>query len=106
MIAVLVNLTALVGAAFTLIAAIGLVRLPKSLWRLHAAAKAGTLGAGMLLVAVALATPPAAASRALAAALFLVLTAPVAAHMLARCVGVPVHRRGGSGETVELEEAA
>lgn len=89
----LVHALALLGAAFTLVAAIGLVRLPETLWRMHAAAKAGTLGAGLLLLAVALATDASTASRAVAAAVFLVLTAPVAAHVLARHMGVPKELR-------------
>jgi multicomponent Na+:H+ antiporter subunit G len=103
MISLLVHGLALVGAAFTLLAAIGLVRLPHTLWRMHAAAKAGTLGAGLLLIAVALATPPSAASRAVAAAAFLVITAPVAAHVLARRVGMPrgLRRRQGTGASEE-----
>jgi len=106
MIAVLINALALLGAGFTLIAAIGMVRLPHPLWRMHAAAKAGTLGAGMLLTAVALAAPLSVASRALAAALFLVLTAPVAAHVLARQVGVPAAQRRRFEPQARLEEAA
>lgn len=87
MIATVVQALALLGAAFVLIAAIGMVRMPEFLWRLHAAAKAGTLGAGLLLAAVATAAPASIGSRAGAAALFLVLTAPVASHVLARRVG-------------------
>lgn len=92
MMAFVINALAFIGAAFTLIAAIGMVRMPNVLWRMHAAAKAGTLGAGLLLVAVALAAPATAGSRALAATSFLLLTAPVAAHVLARRIGRPSSR--------------
>jgi monovalent cation/proton antiporter MnhG/PhaG subunit len=43
----------LAGAFFMLVAAIGVLRMPDLLMRMHAATKAGTLGAGLLLVAVA-----------------------------------------------------
>ena len=44
----------LVGAVFTLLAAIGIVRLPDLYTRMHAASKAGSVGAGFILIAVAL----------------------------------------------------
>ena len=44
----------LLGAAFALIAGIGLFRLPDVYLRMHAATKAGTLGAGLVLLALAL----------------------------------------------------
>ena len=47
-------LIVLIGAAFTLIAGIGLFRLPDVYLRMHAATKAGTLGAGLMLLALAL----------------------------------------------------
>jgi multicomponent Na+:H+ antiporter subunit G len=73
------------GAAFTLVAAIGLIRLPDLLTRMHAASKAGTAGSGLLLLAAALHSGEAAMwIKALAAIAFFLLTAPVAAHLLAR----------------------
>lgn len=75
----------LVGAAFALIAAIGLVRLPDVYTRMHAASKAGTLGSGVLLIALALADGTGGtASRALAGVVFFLLTAPISAHLLAK----------------------
>lgn len=41
------------GAAFALIAAIGTLRFPDALSRMHAATKAGAFGAGLLLLAAA-----------------------------------------------------
>jgi multicomponent Na+:H+ antiporter subunit G len=73
------------GAVFTLIAAIGILRLPDLLTRMHAASKAGMVGGGLVLVAVALVSfDGAVAVRALIGITFLVLTTPVAAHLLAR----------------------
>lgn len=75
----------LIGAIFTLIAAIGILRLPDLYTRMHAASKAGTLGAGLLMVSLAFyAFDASVVLRAMAGVLFLLLTAPVSAHLLAR----------------------
>ncbi len=75
----------LAGSLFVLIAALGIVRLPDLLMRMHAATKAGTLGAGLLLVAVAVSAPETSVmARAVATFVFLLLTAPIAAHLIAR----------------------
>lgn len=84
----------LAGGIFALIAGLGLVRLPDVLIRMHASTKAGTLGAGLILGAVAVFFGDAATvTRAVAGIWFLLLTAPVAAHMIGRAafkVGVPL----------------
>nr|WP_295891427.1 monovalent cation/H(+) antiporter subunit G [uncultured Devosia sp.] len=73
------------GALFSLIAAIGVVRLPDLLSRMHAASKAGPVGAGLILLAVALISADiGVALRAIVGVVFLLLTTPVAAHLLAR----------------------
>lgn len=75
----------LIGGSFVLVAAIGLIRLPDLLMRMHAATKAGTLGAGLLLAAVAVAVPgDGVAVKAIATVVFLLLTAPIASHIIAR----------------------
>ena len=75
----------IIGAAFTLIAAIGLLRLPDLYTRMHAASKAGTLGSGVMLIALAVfAQDQAVVTRALAAVVFFLLTAPISAHLLAK----------------------
>ena len=75
----------IVGAIFSLTATIGVLRFPDVYTRLHAAAKAGPVGAGFVLLAVAVAAFDAAtALRAMVGIVFLILTAPVAAHLLAR----------------------
>jgi len=74
-----------IGAAFALVASVGLVRLPEFYTRMHAASKAGTLGACVMLIAVAVyADDTAVASRALAGVVFFLLTAPISAHLLAK----------------------
>jgi multicomponent Na+:H+ antiporter subunit G len=88
------GLLILVGGAFSLIAGIGLVRLPDLYVRMHAATKAGTLGAGLVLAALALESQQLeVAARALAGVVFLFFTAPIAAHLLGRAgyiAGVPL----------------
>jgi len=75
----------ILGAIFTLLAAIGVIRLPDLYTRMHAASKAGAVGGGLILLAVALVSMDAAvALRAVIGVLFLLLTTPIAAHLLAR----------------------
>jgi len=75
----------LLGAVFGLLAAIGIVRLPDLYTRLHAASKAGVVGAGLILIAVALiSTDGSAILRAILGIIFLLLSTPIAAHLLAR----------------------
>lgn len=81
----LAGLLMLVGAGFSLTAAIGVLRLPDLYTRLHAASKAGAVGAGLILISVALVSFDAAvALRAVLGVLFLLLGTPVSAHLLAR----------------------
>ncbi len=73
------------GALFALVAAFGIIRLPDFYTRMHAAAKAGTVGSGMLLLATGLESQdPAILARAIAGFVFFILTAPISAHLLAR----------------------
>lgn len=80
-----VGLMIVIGAGFSLAAAIGINRLPDIYSRMHAASKAGTLGSGVILLALALhADDAATVMRAIAGFVFLLLTAPIAAHLLAK----------------------
>jgi multicomponent Na+:H+ antiporter subunit G len=75
----------LLGGAFTLVAGLGLVRMPDVFMRMHASTKAGTLGAGLVGLAVALtADEPGVASRAIGCVAFLLMTGPVGAHLIGR----------------------
>lgn len=84
----------LIGSLFVFAAAVGLVRMPDVYIRMHAATKAGTLGSGLILLAVAVAADEGGiVLRALAAVVFLIATTPVAAHLLGRAAylsGVPL----------------
>lgn len=94
------------GALVTLFAGIGVLRMPDLFMRMQAAAKASALGASLLIGAAALHFHNLAAlSRALAVVAFVLLTIPVASHLIARSayhVGIELWE----GTTVdELREA-
>jgi multicomponent K+:H+ antiporter subunit G len=83
---VLLSISLVVGGLFALVGAIGLVRLPDFLMRLHAPTKSTTLGVGGALVASLLyfvGSGRPVLHEGLVV-LFLFLTAPVSAMMLAR----------------------
>jgi multicomponent Na+:H+ antiporter subunit G len=83
--AVWASMVLALGSFFCLLAAVGMLRLPDTLIRMHAATKAGTLGAGLVLLADALYFAETGITlRALAAVAFVLLTAPVAAHLIGR----------------------
>ena len=85
MIEVLTSIIMVLGSLFCLLAGVGMLRLPDTLTRMHAATKAGTLGAGLILIAEAVFYRDTGITlRALATIVFLLLTAPVAAHLIGR----------------------
>lgn len=82
---ILVGVLLLIGAGFTFVATIGLLRLPDLYSRMHSASKVGTVGSGCILIALAVfSVETAIVTRALAAIVFLILTAPISAHLLAK----------------------
>ncbi|MEM7045278.1 MAG: monovalent cation/H(+) antiporter subunit G [Pseudomonadota bacterium] len=82
---VIVALLLVSGGAFAAIAGLGLLRLPDILIRMHASTKAGTLGVGLIVAAVAVHFDMAlVTTKAVLIILFLLLTAPVAAHLIGR----------------------
>ncbi|HRN89434.1 monovalent cation/H(+) antiporter subunit G [Hyphomicrobium sp.] len=82
------------GAAVCLVAAIGVLRFPDFFMRMHAATKAGVAGAGLVLIGIGFAAPSLEIAIKIALAnLFLLLTIPVAGHLLGRAgyvAGVPL----------------
>lgn len=80
----LASVLVLAGGMFCVLGAIGVVRLPDCYSRMHAASKAGALGAVLLLAGIAAATSGEAAFEALFAMLVLLATAPLAAHAISR----------------------
>lgn len=90
----------LAGVAFLFVAALGVLRFSDPFQRMHAATKAGTLGAGLVLAGsiVTLGTMEAVAIGGFAI-LFLLLTVPVAGHLLGRAAYVSgADMRGLAGE--------
>lgn len=73
------------GAAFMFIAALGALRMPDLLTRMHATTKSGVFGAGLMLLGVAVHYLDAGVTaRVLAIVGFIVLTSPLAAHAIGR----------------------
>lgn len=92
----------LLGGAFCLLGAVGLLRMPDVYTRLQAATKTGTLGVGCLMLGIAIHFADlGVAVRALLVIAFLFLTAPVAGHVIARAaylVRTPIWGRTGIDE--------
>ena len=89
----LIAICLLGGGTVALIGAIGLVKLPGLFTRLHAATKASTLGVGGVMLGALLyfsATGDGISLRELLLMLFLFITAPVSAHLVARSA-LPTH---------------
>jgi len=85
MIEILTAFLLISGSVFSFVAALGMLRLPDTIIRMHAATKAGSLGTGLLLIALAVFFRETGITlRALATIVFLLLTAPVAAHLIGR----------------------
>lgn len=84
----------LLGATFCLLAAVGVVRLPDLFTRMQAAAKSATLGMGCTALAAAVHFDTLEVKTlALLVTVFLLFTAPVGAHLIARAayyVGTPL----------------
>lgn len=92
----IISVLLIVGSVFVLLAALGLVRFKDVFLQLHAAAKAATLGCGLIFLGVIfqfhhLHT----VTEAIVLIFFLALTAPIAAHFLAKAA----YKKG-----VELDE--
>ncbi len=73
------------GSVFCFIASVGVLRMPDTIIRMHAVTKAGALGSGLVFLALSFCYMETSTTlRAFAAILFLLLTAPVAAHLIGR----------------------
>lgn len=94
---VLIIILASLGAMFILLAAIGLVRMPDLYLRISVTTKAATLGIGLLLACAAIYfNVLSITSRVLAIIFFMLLTAPVGAHLIGRAsyfIGVPLWKK-------------
>ena len=83
----LVAVLLLIGALFTLLGSLGLARFSSVLMRLHGPTKAGTLGVGCVLIASAVWFSfgrEGISVHELLITVFLFITAPVSAHLMAK----------------------
>jgi monovalent cation/proton antiporter MnhG/PhaG subunit len=88
-----------VGVGFLLIATIGLLRFDDPFQRMHAATKAGTLGAGLVLIGTMLSKSSLDSTMMGGMTLlFLILTIPVASHLLARAAYLSGAELAGIGD--------
>lgn len=94
---VVVSVLLVVGLAFSLSAAVGILRLPDLYLRIQASSKSVTMGAVPVLLALVIAEGPVSpyTSRAVVVGGLLLVFAPMASHALARAAykaGVPMWR--------------
>ena len=95
----LVAVLIVIGAAFTFLGSFGLLRLGDFFSRLHTPTKATTLGVGSLLLASAIhfsRQSDGLSLHEIRVALFLFITAPVGAHLMAKAA-LHLRIRGRSG---------
>lgn len=87
---------------FSLVAAIGLIRLPDVYSRAHATSKSDTMGTGLALTAAAMALDSGVAQLKIGLLIaFILLTNPVAAHAITRAAylqGIPMWTTETEGE--------
>lgn len=82
---ILTAILLLTGATLAFLASVGVFRMPDLFTRMQTATKAAALGTGLMLLAVAVHFGElGVTTRALATVGFVIITAPLAAHMLAR----------------------
>lgn len=99
--AIVADALVLIGVLGTTLGVYGLYRMPDVYTRLHAASKAAYLGLLVLLLAVVTTGDLEMAAKAALIAAFLVLTAPVGSHALARAAHnrhEPLRGQGGASE--------
>lgn len=85
MMEILIAVLSTLGAIIILVAAIGILRMPDFYLRLSVTVKAATLGVGIFLLCAAMEFPYTEVPiKSLAIIFFLLMTSPVAAHMIGR----------------------
>jgi len=91
---IIVSTLLLAGAGFMLLAAVGIVRLPDLPTRMHASTKAGAMGAMFTMAGVAFFFADGVVlARAFAIVVFILITSPIAAHVIGRAgyfIGTPL----------------
>jgi multicomponent Na+:H+ antiporter subunit G len=93
---IIISVFIIIGTFFIVSSVIGILRFPDLYTRLHAASKSGTLGVASILIGsflYFLFAEHVVSGKLLLGIVFVLLTAPVASHMLARAAyrsGVPM----------------
>lgn len=82
---IIIDILIVLGTFFNLLAAIGILRLPDLYLRMHASAKASSLGLSLLLLAVIIKFPTLSIIiKSMLIVLIIFITAPLAGHMISR----------------------
>ena len=85
MIDILTGVLALLAGGFAVVAAVGVLRFPDVMTRMHASSKVASFAGALALIAAAIEVGTvSAATRATFAILFIFLTAPIGAHLIGR----------------------
>lgn len=85
MIDTIIGIIATLGTVFVLLAGVGILRMPDTYLRMAVTTKAATLGIGLILIAAALYfNDLSTTTRVLAVIIFILLTAPVGAHLIGK----------------------
>lgn len=108
MIEIISAVVIIVGVLFVVIGAVGLLRLPDFYIRISAITKAATVGVACIMIGVALNyNEISIAIKAFAVVLFLLITSPIAAHIIGRAAynsGVPLWKKTEVNEYEEYKK--
>jgi multicomponent Na+:H+ antiporter subunit G len=108
MIEIISAIVIILGVLFVVIGAVGLLRLPDFYIRISAITKAATLGVACIMIGVALNyNEISIAIKAFAVVLFLLITSPIAAHIIGRAAydgGVPLWKKTEINEYEEYKK--
>lgn len=107
MIEIVQGILFVLGAALMLVAGIGIVRQPDAFIRMHASTKVGTLSTMLIMLGVAIQFgDPVVVFKVVLIVFFLLLTAPIGAHMIGRAaLRIGVEPWGIERKEVRLEDA-
>ncbi|CAM4289454.1 monovalent cation/H(+) antiporter subunit G [Gillisia hiemivivida] len=98
----------IVGVLFVVIGSVGLLRLPDFYIRISAITKAATMGVACIMIGVALNfNEISVAIKAFGVVLFLLITSPIAAHIIGRAAydgGVPLWKKTEINEYEEYKK--
>ncbi|GIZ15403.1 monovalent cation/H(+) antiporter subunit G [Capnocytophaga catalasegens] len=105
MIEILIGVLAFLGALFILMAGIGVVRMPDTYLRMSVATKSTTLGVGLTLVAFGLHFQEQMTTmRVLIIILFVMITAPVSAHLMGRATYISKNKLWDKSVSDDLKD--